>query len=93
MDYFMRLPMKVSTATSNFMIGITASATAAIYFGRGDIRPVVAGPVALGVLAGAYLGTRLLSRLRNTTVRKAFLPVLGYLAAAMILRGLGVHLL
>lgn len=93
MDYFMRLPMKVSTATSNFMIGITASATAAIYFGRGDIRPAVAGPVALGVLAGAYLGTRLLSRLRNTTVRKAFLPVLGYLAAAMILRGLGVHLL
>ena len=92
MDYFMRLPMKVSTATSNFMIGITASASAAIYFGRGDIRPVLVGPVALGVLTGAYVGSRLLSRLRNTTVRKAFVPVLGYLAVAMILRGLGVHL-
>jgi uncharacterized membrane protein YfcA len=92
MDHFMRLPMKVSTATSNFMIGITASATAAIYFGRGDVRPAIVCPVALGVLAGAYLGSHLLSRLRNTTVRKVFLPVLAYLAAAMTLRGLGVHL-
>jgi uncharacterized membrane protein YfcA len=92
MDHFMRLPMKVSTATSNFMIGITASASAAIYFGRGDIRPLLACPVAVGILAGAYLGTRLLSRLRNTTVRKIFLPVLAYLATAMILRGLGIHL-
>jgi uncharacterized protein len=91
MDYFMRLPMKVSTATSNFMIGITASASAAIYFGRGDIRPVLACPVAVGVLAGAYLGSRLLSRLRNTTVRRIFLPVIVYLAAAMILRGLGLR--
>jgi uncharacterized membrane protein YfcA len=92
MDYFMRLPMKVSTATSNFMIGITASASAAIYFGRGDIRPALACPVAVGVLTGAYLGTRLLSRLRNTTVRRIFLPVIVYLAAAMMLRGLGLRL-
>jgi uncharacterized membrane protein YfcA len=89
MDYFMRLPMKVSTATSNFMIGITASASAAIYFGRGDIRPSIACPVAVGVLAGAYAGTRILSRLRNSTVRKLFLPVLVYLAVSMVLRGLG----
>jgi uncharacterized protein len=92
MDYFMRLPMKVSTATSNFMIGITASASAVIYFGRGDIRPVLACPVAVGVLAGAYLGTRLLSRLRNTTVRRVFLPVIVYLSAAMMLRGLGLRI-
>lgn len=92
MDYFMRLPMKVSTATSNFMIGVTASASAAIYFGRGDIRPTLACPVAIGVLAGAYVGSRFLGRVRNTTVRKAFLPVIVYLAAAMTLRGLGVHL-
>jgi uncharacterized membrane protein YfcA len=91
MDHCMRLPMKVSTATSNFMIGITASASAAIYFQRGDIRPVLACPVALGVLAGAYAGTRILSRLRNTTVRKIFLPVLVYLAAAMLLRGFGIR--
>ena len=92
MDYFMRLPMKVSTATSNLMIGITASASAAIYFGRGDMRPLVVSPVALGVLIGAYVGSHGLSRLRNTTIRKLFLPVLAYLAATMILRGLGIHL-
>jgi uncharacterized membrane protein YfcA len=77
MDYFMRLPMKVSTATSNFMIGIT-------------IHPVIVTPVAVGILLGAYLGTRLMAGLRNTTVRKLFLPVLIYLAVAMALRGLGV---
>jgi uncharacterized membrane protein YfcA len=88
MDYLMRLPMKVSTATSNFMIGITASAGAAIYFGRGDIRPALVCPVAVGVLTGSYLGSRLLFRLRNTTVRKIFLPVLVYLAVTMVLRGL-----
>jgi uncharacterized membrane protein YfcA len=91
MDYFMRLPMKVSTATSNLMIGITASASAAIYFGRGDMRPVVVCPVALGVLVGAYAGSHALSRLRNATIRKLFLPVLAYLAGAMILRGLGIR--
>jgi uncharacterized membrane protein YfcA len=92
MDYFMRLPMKVSTATSNFMIGVTSAATAGVYFARGDIHPLLAAPVAVGVLAGAVLGTRLMARMRNTTVRKAFLPVLAYLAGSMILRGLGVVL-
>jgi uncharacterized membrane protein YfcA len=92
MDYFMRLPMKVSTATSNFMIGVTSAATAGVYFGRGDIHPLLATPVAVGVRAGAVLGTRLMGRLRNTTVRKAFLPVLAYLAVSMILRGLGLGL-
>ena len=92
MDYFMRLPMKVSTATSNFMIGVTSAATAGVYFARGDIHPLLATPVAVGVLAGAVLGTRLMARMRNTTVRKAFLPVLAYLAASMMLRGLGVEL-
>jgi uncharacterized protein len=92
MDYFMRLPMKVSTATSNFMIGVTSAATAGVYFARGDIHPVLATPVAIGVMVGAVVGTRLMARLRNTTVRKAFLPVLAYLALSMILRGLGLGL-
>jgi len=91
MDYFMRLPMKVSTATSNFMIGITATASAAIYFRRGDIHPLVVTPVAVGVLLGAYLGTRLMAGMRNTTVRKLFLPVLFYLAISMVLRGLSIR--
>jgi uncharacterized protein len=92
MDYFMRLPMKVSTATSNFMIGVTSAATAGVYFARGDIHPVFATPVGIGVMVGAVVGTRLMARLRNTTVRKAFLPVLAYLALSMILRGLGLGL-
>jgi uncharacterized membrane protein YfcA len=90
MDYFMRLPMKVSTATSNFMIGITAAASAGVYFGRGDIHPVIATPVAVGVLLGSYAGTRLITSLRNTTVRKLFLPVVLYLALSMLLRGAGL---
>jgi uncharacterized protein len=93
MDYLMRLPMKVSTATSNFMIGITAAASAGIYFSRGDIHPLIATPVAVGVLGGAYLGTAVMARMRNTTVRKVFLPVIVYLALSMILRGFGIHLL
>jgi uncharacterized membrane protein YfcA len=93
MDYLMRLPMKVSTATSNFMIGLTAAASAGIYFSRGDIHVLIVAPVAVGVLVGAYLGTLLMSRMRNTTVRKLFLPIVVYLALTMILRGLGVHLL
>jgi hypothetical protein len=90
MDHFMRLPMKVSTATSNFMIGITAAASAGVYFGRGDIHPIIATPVAVGVLLGSYAGTRLIASLRNTTVRKLFLPVVLYLALSMLLRGFGV---
>jgi len=91
MDHFMKLPMKVSTATSNFMIGITSAASAGIYFARGDIHPVLAAPVAVGVLVGAAAGTRLMARLRNSTIRKAFLPVLAWLALSMILRGLGIR--
>jgi uncharacterized membrane protein YfcA len=89
MDHFMRLPMKVSTATSNFMIGITAAASAGVYFTRGDVHPLIATPVAVGVLTGAYAGTRWMRAVRNTTLRKVFLPVLLYLAASMLLHGLG----
>ncbi len=90
MDVVMRLPMKVSTATSNFMIGVTAAASAGVYFGRGDIHPLIAAPVALGVLGGAWAGTRVMERLRNTTIRKVFIPVLAIIALEMIIRGLGV---
>src|SRR5579883_475099 len=76
MDLAMHLPIKVSTATSNFMIGVTAAASASIYFARGQIHPLLAGPVAVGVLLGALAGTRLLAVLRGTAVRKAFLLVL-----------------
>ncbi|MDR5708921.1 MAG: sulfite exporter TauE/SafE family protein [Armatimonadota bacterium] len=89
MDTAMRLPLKVSTATSNFMIGVTAAASAGIYFWRGDIPPLVAAPVALGVLVGATAGARLLAHLTNRTVRWVFVPILGLVAVEMILRGIG----
>jgi uncharacterized membrane protein YfcA len=89
MDVAMKLPMKVSTATSNFMIGITAATTAAAYFFRGYIQPGVAAPVAIGVLVGSVLGPQIMSRVRNTTLRKIFLPVVLYVAADMLLKGLG----
>ncbi len=90
LDTVMRLPMKVSTTTSNFMIGVTAAASAGIYFSRGDVPPLVAAPVALGVLLGAFLGTRLMTRLSNKALRLIFLPVMAVIALEMVLRGLGV---
>ncbi|NPC87286.1 sulfite exporter TauE/SafE family protein, partial [Pyxidicoccus fallax] len=67
MDLAMRLPLKVSTATSNFMIGVTAAASAGVYFARGQIDPFIAGPVCVGVTLGAWLGSRhLMGRVNNT---------------------------
>ena len=90
MDLAMKLPMKVSTTTSNFMIGVTAAASAGIYFARGDVDPLIVAPVALGILIGAAIGARVLLRSRNTTVRRIFAVVLAVAAAEMILSALGV---
>jgi uncharacterized protein len=90
MDGAMRLPMKVSSATSNLMIGVTAAASAGVYLSRGDVDPRVAAPVALGVLAGAILGARLLPHLANQQVRWVFLPVLVIIGLETLARGLGV---
>ncbi len=90
MDGVMRLPIKVSSATSNFMIGVTAAASAGIYLARGDVDPRIAGPVALGVLTGALLGARLLHRFSDRSVRLIFLPVLVAVGLEMIGRGLGL---
>jgi uncharacterized membrane protein YfcA len=89
MDNAMCLPMKVSTTTSNFMIGVTAAASAGIYFQRGDINPLIAGPVALGVLLGATVGARALARLSNATIRKIFVPMIVLVAIEMLVRGIG----
>ena len=89
MDLAMKLPMKVSTTTSNFMIGVTAAASAGIYFARGDVNPLITAPVALGILIGASLGTRLLVKAKNTAVRKTFALVLAASAIEMIIRALG----
>ena len=90
MDLAMKLPMKVSTTTSNFMIGVTAAASAGIYFARGDVDPLIVAPVALGILIGAVIGARILLRSRNTTIRKIFAVVLAIAAVQMILSALGV---
>ena len=92
MDGAMRLPMKVSSATSNFMIGVTAAASAGIYLARGDVDPQIAAPVALGVLAGALAGARLLGRMSNRSVRLVFLPVLIVVGLETIARVLGFGL-
>src|SRR5207237_7749213 len=76
MDLAMRLPIKVSTATSNFMIGVTAAASAGVYFTRGDIDPFVAAPVAAGVLFGAIAGSHLLGKLHSKTIRIIFVVFL-----------------
>ncbi len=92
MDGAMGLPMKTSSATSNFMIGVTAAASAGIYLSRGDIDAQLAAPVALGVLMGAVLGSRMLGRLSNRGVRIIFIPILLIIALETLLRGLGIGL-
>jgi len=89
LERFLNLPMKVSTATSNFMIGVTAAAGTGVMFSAGYVNPVIAAPVAIGTAAGAFLGSRLLPGLRNQTVRLVFMPVVAILAIEVILRGLG----
>lgn len=91
MDIAMKLPMKVSTATSNLMIGVTAAASAGVYFIRGDINPFIAAPVALGVLIGATIGTRLMMRARSTQLRSVFVLVMLFISLQMLVKGLGIH--
>jgi uncharacterized protein len=87
MDLAMELPIKVSTATSNLMIGVTAAASAGLYFSRGQIDPFVAAPVAIGVLAGAFIGSKLLPRLHSRVLRVAFVVVLVVVSVQMLMRG------
>jgi uncharacterized membrane protein YfcA len=92
MDSALRLPIKVSSATSNFMIGVTAAASAGAYFLRGDIVTAVAGPVALGSVVGSVLGARILMRVPNDKIRLLFVVVLVALGIQMVLQAFGVHL-
>lgn len=87
MDLFMKLPLKVSSATSNFMIGVTAAASAGVYLLRGDIDPKIAAPVALGVLVGASIGTKIMQNLKSKTIRMIFIPVLAFVSIQMIVKG------
>jgi uncharacterized membrane protein YfcA len=84
----MGLPFKVSTTTSNFMIGVTAAASAGIYLRRGYIDPGLAMPVVLGVLLGSIAGTRLLTVARSEWLRRMFMWVIVFVAFEMIYNGM-----
>ncbi len=88
MDLAMGIPLKVSSATSNFMIGVTAAASAAVYFHRGDIDPAIAGPEALGVVAGAMIGARVMPHIKTAVLRRLFVSVFLVVAVQMARKGL-----
>ncbi|WP_416829137.1 sulfite exporter TauE/SafE family protein [Ectobacillus polymachus] len=90
MDIFMKLPLKVSSATSNFMMGVTGAASAGVYLVRGDIDPKIAAPVAIGVLIGSTIGARLMQFMKSKTIRKIFIPILAYIAIQMMIQGVGL---
>jgi hypothetical protein len=88
MDQAMRIPFKVSTTTSNFMIGVTAAASAGVYLSRGYVDPSLSMPVMLGVLAGSLAGTRILVEVETRWLRLIFSAVILLLGAQMIYNGL-----
>jgi uncharacterized membrane protein YfcA len=87
MDSIMKIPFKVSTSTSNFMIGVTAAASAGIYLTRGYIDPVLSMPVVVGVLIGSLLGAKILIQSKTQTIRVVFAIVITLLAIEMIYNG------
>jgi len=87
LDVGMKLPMKVSSTTSNFMIGVTAAASTGIFYLGGYINPFVAAPVMMGVVLGSVPGTRILVRTKNSSIRKVFIPIVVLLAVEMLLHG------
>ena len=87
MDQAMRIPFKVSTTTSNFMIGVTAAASAGVYLSRGYIDPGLSMPVMLGVLAGSLIGTRILLQAETKWLRLVFSIVIFLLGIEMIYNG------
>ena len=89
MHLVMGVPLKVATATSNLMIGVTAAASAIVYLLRGGIDPYVAGPTAVGVFAGALIGSRLAARIHVRLLRLLFVGVLALTAIQMAMRALG----
>ena len=88
MDQVMKIPFKVSTTTSNFMIGVTAAASAGVYLHRGYVEPALAMPVVLGVLAGSMVGARVLVRANTDALRIVFSAVIVVMGAEMIYKGL-----
>lgn len=91
MDTFMKMPLKPSSSTSNLMMGVTAAASATVYFFNGSILPGIAVPMALGILGGAVIGSRIMQVLPARWIRIVFIPIILYIGIEMLLKGLGVH--
>ena len=87
MDWAMNLPIKVSTTTSNFMIGVTAATSSSLYWIFGYIQPLMAGITAIGVLIGSFIGSKVLPKIRNVKLRLIFMLILAFLGIEMIIRG------
>lgn len=87
MDGAMKLPMKVSSATSNFMIGVTATASAGAYLMKGDIKPEIACPVALGIIIGSWVGAKLMPKMPAMLIKKIFIVVLVIASIQMLIKG------
>lgn len=87
MDTFMKMPLKPSSATSNLMMGVTAAASATVYFFNGSILPYIAVPLALGILLGATLGSRIMQVLPARWIRVCFVPVMFYIGISMLYKG------
>ncbi|NUN05969.1 MAG: sulfite exporter TauE/SafE family protein [Bdellovibrio sp.] len=88
MDGAMKIPIKASSATSNFMIGVTAAASAGAYLLRGDVIPQIAAPVALGIIVGSFLGAKAMVRLPALRIRQVFVVVIVIVSLQMIYKGL-----
>ncbi|KRN97599.1 sulfite exporter TauE/SafE family protein [Companilactobacillus kimchiensis] len=92
MDTIMKMPLKPSSATSNLMMGVTAAASATVYFFNGSIRPDIAAPLAIGVLVGATIGARLMQVMKPRIIRMIFIPIILYMGVQMALKGFGVNI-
>ncbi len=88
MDNIMKIPFKVSTTTSNFMIGVTAAASALIYLHKGQINPAIAMPVSLGVVLGATIGAKILIKSKTSRLKVVFAIIVTFLALQMIYKGI-----
>ncbi|AFN75135.1 putative permease [Melioribacter roseus P3M-2] len=92
MNGYMKVPMKVAVATSKFMIGVTAAASAVLYFLNGAVNSFIVAPVALGTITGATLGSIFMNRIPTKYIKIIFIVVAGYLSVRMIIRGLSIGL-
>lgn len=88
MDNAMKMPLKVSSATSNFMIGVTAAGSAGAFLLQGDIRPAIACPVALGIILGAFIGGKTMPKMKAQTIRRIFVIFMSIVAFQMLRKGL-----